>query len=355
MIVGLKEKGRLEVENRVIEAKNEENRKYLDNINEGLLLLDRDQRISEQYSTFLEFAADAEQTLKLLDDNVERMIMSQAEELGKKVKVRTATDFDSLPNLQELRNPIIHLVRNALSHGIEEGLERISKGKSEEGTVEITFTREEDNRCRVEVRDDGRGIDFKAVRDRALTLGLITGENPTSNELLRVLFSPAFSSRDSADEVSGRGVGLDAVQVAVRALGGSISVGTKNGSRYQVHASSARGNRRRREMKVGLIRLLIGIVPIALMASCDRPQPEPDLPPLSVGEISASVLWSRISVESDYSDYSFSPGHEGENPGQSPHGTARAAGALSSCVACYQGVAANDYVIVRRLAAPLEE
>ena len=58
-------------------------------------------------------------------------------------------------------------------------------------------------------------------------LGLITNENATSNELLRVLFSPAFSSRDSADEVSGRGVGLDAVQAAVRAIGGSISVGTK--------------------------------------------------------------------------------------------------------------------------------
>jgi len=465
MIVGLREKGRLEVENRVIEAKNEENRKYLDNINEGLLLLDNDHRISEQYSSFLEelfgtdtiagrafsefifpndepeseqrreldqfveliftsittdmemissinpladkrlsiasesgaaeivvdasfqritdagvvqnvmvifvdrtelvhaeealeterlrseteieqiaailrsgpesfldFASDAERTLKLLDanvdlsggsdaiaelfrelhslkgaarymelksfaqglndteelvaavrdgskqagpdttrvlsrkldelhdgvasirsindrfkefashdadrdafsrsirgffDNLERMTRSLAEETGKKVKVRTATDFDTLENLQELRNPIIHLVRNALAHGIEEGIERISQGKPEEGTVEITFSREADNRCRVEVRDDGRGIDFDAVHARALEMGLIANENATSNELLRVLFSPAFSSREVADEVSGRGVGLDAVQAAVQSLGGSISVGTK--------------------------------------------------------------------------------------------------------------------------------
>ena len=73
-------------------------------------------------------------------------------------------------------------------------------------------------------------------------------------------------------------------------------------------------------MRIGLIRLMIAIVPLALMVSCDRPQPEPDLPPLTVGEISADALWSRISVESDYADYSFWPGHEGENPGQSPHG-----------------------------------
>lgn len=167
-------------------------------------------------------------------DNIERMASDIADELGKKVRVRTATDFDVLETLPRLRNPIIHIVRNALDHGVEEGLERISKGKTEEGTLEITFNREEDNRCRIEVRDDGRGIDFAGVARRAREAGLIESENPSTNELLKVLFSPAFTSREEATEVSGRGVGLDAVQAAVRALGGSISVATREhvGTRF---------------------------------------------------------------------------------------------------------------------------
>ena len=73
-------------------------------------------------------------------------------------------------------------------------------------------------------------------------------------------------------------------------------------------------------MRTRFVHLLMAIVPIALVASCDRPQPEPDLPPLTAAEITADLLWERITIESDYGNYNFWPGHEGENPGQSPHG-----------------------------------
>jgi len=73
-------------------------------------------------------------------------------------------------------------------------------------------------------------------------------------------------------------------------------------------------------MRTRFVHLLMAIVPIVLMASCDRPQPEPDLPPLTAAEITADLLWERLTIESDYGDYNFWPGHEGENPGQSPHG-----------------------------------
>jgi len=167
-------------------------------------------------------------------ENLERMADGLAKELGKEVRVRTSTDFDTLAILSQIRNPIIHLVRNAIDHGIEEGIERISKNKPEYGTIAVTVSRESDESCRVEVRDDGQGIDFAAVERRARSFGLVTSESPSRNELLKALFHPSFSSREEATEVSGRGVGLDAVQDAVHALGGSISVATRSevGTRF---------------------------------------------------------------------------------------------------------------------------
>jgi two-component system chemotaxis sensor kinase CheA len=162
-------------------------------------------------------------------DNAERMIEGLAEELGKQIRVRTATDIDNLPVLPKLRNPMIHLIRNAVDHGIEDSFERISLSKSEHGTVLISIAEEGDGSCRIEVRDDGQGIDFECVERRGRELGLISSSSPSRNQLLKVLFHPRFTSRQETSEVSGRGVGLDAVQDAVHSLGGSIAVATKKG------------------------------------------------------------------------------------------------------------------------------
>lgn len=169
-------------------------------------------------------------------ENVKRMALSLAADLGKEVKIETNTDFEHLPELGQLRDPIIHLVRNAIDHGIEENLERISINKPETGTITISILRENDNSCRIEIRDDGRGIDFDAVARKAERLGLLTGENPTRNQILKAMFHPTFSSREKATEVSGRGVGLDAVQNAVHTLRGSMAVATKAsaGSRFTI-------------------------------------------------------------------------------------------------------------------------
>lgn len=204
-------------------------RRMTDSLGDGLAGI---RRINER---FREFAShDAEErafarSVRGFFDNLERMALSIAGDLGKRVRLRTSTDFDTLPILTQLRNPIIHLVRNAIDHGIEEELERISGGKSDTGTIVVSISRAEDESCRLEVRDDGRGIDFGAVARRARALGLVTSEEPSRNELLKAIFSPSFSSRDAATEVSGRGVGLDAVQDAVHALGGSIAVATRDG------------------------------------------------------------------------------------------------------------------------------
>ena len=186
-------------------------------------------------NSFKEFAREGEKKpagdVKTLLDNLERMTSDLAGELGKSVRLTTHTELKSIPVLKYLRDPIIHLLRNAVDHGIEESLERISKGKDETGHIQINVRKPDPGSCVIEIADDGAGIDFEAVRQRAVELGILKIETePTNAQLLKVLFLPAFSSRRSTSELSGRGVGLDAVHSALSELGGSISVATQKGA-----------------------------------------------------------------------------------------------------------------------------
>ena len=180
-----------------------------------------------------EFAAgertlDSSLSVRGFFEKIENMVADISGDLDKQARLRTATDFDTLPFLPELRNALIHLVRNTVDHGIEEPLEHNSVGKGETGIVEIKFRRMEDYMCEVLVGDDGRGIDMDSVKRKAGELGLL-GENATRAQILGVLFSPKFSAKDSVSDISGRGVGLDAVHEIVEALQGTISVATKMG------------------------------------------------------------------------------------------------------------------------------
>lgn len=198
-------------------------------------LRDENENIKKINDRFKEFASQdtAQQQFSLsvqgLFDNIERMTMDIAEELGKKIMVKTTTEFDRMPHLQELRDPIIHIIRNSVDHGIEEEIERISKGKDETGTIAIKFARAEDDSFLIDIQDDGRGIDFEAVKKRAVESGMMpSGEaEMTQAQLVQILFTPAFSSRSKVTEFSGRGVGLDVVQSTIKKLGGSISLATK--------------------------------------------------------------------------------------------------------------------------------
>lgn len=152
-----------------------------------------------------------------------------AAQLGKEISFRVIGSPEDAGLLARIRDPLIHLVRNAIDHGIEDGMERLSLGKPRVGSVSIGF-RKEGGVTRVSVADDGRGIDFDAVQRRAEELGLIdAGEQPDQAALLGILFSPRFSSKRSATEISGRGVGLDAVRDSIKNLGGRIFVETRKG------------------------------------------------------------------------------------------------------------------------------
>lgn len=135
-------------------------------------------------------------------------------------------------------DPLLHLVRNAIDHGIEPSEERVQNGKCAFGALTIT-ARVVAARLVLDIRDDGRGIDVKSVLERAQNLRLISPTEASlgSNELAhRLLFEQGFTSKTTVSNISGRGVGLDVVKTAVEAVGGSVHVESKlsEGTRFIV-------------------------------------------------------------------------------------------------------------------------
>lgn len=126
--------------------------------------------------------------------------------------------------MENLVDPMVHLIRNAIDHGIEAPRERIAKGKPEIGTIRISSFHLGNNIV-IRVEDDGRGVPLEKVRKQAIKLGLLEDrEELTAQEILRVLFLPGFSLAETVTEVSGRGVGLDVVKKIINQLNGTITV-----------------------------------------------------------------------------------------------------------------------------------
>ncbi|MDP3178212.1 MAG: Hpt domain-containing protein, partial [Spirochaetaceae bacterium] len=156
-------------------------------------------------------ASEAQLEFEAYLGSLEGMAASLARELGKELSFETDVRVRELPFLKQLKNPIIHMVRNAIDHGLEDIYERTSLGKPTGGKLRLAI-RKEGGELVIEVGDDGRGIDFERVRRKAVEKGLLPpGKEPTKKELLGALFEPGFSSKDETTEVSGRGVGLDVV------------------------------------------------------------------------------------------------------------------------------------------------
>ncbi|MEC4802985.1 MAG: chemotaxis protein CheA, partial [Jaaginema sp. PMC 1080.18] len=128
---------------------------------------------------------------------------------------------------QNLYDPLLHLVRNAFAHGIESPEERTQQGKPAVGRITIRAYNQ-GNRTFIEVKDDGRGIDYPKIRDRALERNLITAtQNLTPQELHNLIFTPGFSTAPDVDDLRGRGVGLDVVQSYITAINATLAVHTQ--------------------------------------------------------------------------------------------------------------------------------
>jgi len=131
--------------------------------------------------------------------------------------------------VERMMDPVLHLVRNAVSHGIEPASARRAAGKDETGLLTLSAASVGDL-VTIEVGDDGRGVDVAAVRRRARRLGMAVGDGPLEGrELLDILCAPGFSTRDTADRAAGRGVGMAVVRSAVQELGGVLTLDTVEG------------------------------------------------------------------------------------------------------------------------------
>lgn len=160
------------------------------------------------------------------------VVRDLARESGKKIIVQLSggeTEIDKFL-VERMMDPFMHLVRNAVSHGLETVSEREAQGKRSEGVLLLSATTAGE-RIVIKIGDDGRGIDRRLVIERAKVLGL-QHENAAIDDqaLLDLISTPGFSTRDEADRESGRGVGMDVVKKAIEELGGSISLATKLGA-----------------------------------------------------------------------------------------------------------------------------
>ena len=159
-----------------------------------------------------------------------RMIRDLNRKLDKKMELYMSGEETELDRtvIDEIGDPLMHLLRNSADHGLESNEERIRLGKPEVGSIFLDAY-QDGNNVVIEVRDDGAGIDVDKVRKKAIDKGTITekqAETMKDKDFIDLLFQPSFSTADQITDVSGRGVGLDVVKTKIEALGGNISAKT---------------------------------------------------------------------------------------------------------------------------------
>ncbi|MCR5585804.1 MAG: chemotaxis protein CheA [Lachnospiraceae bacterium] len=159
-----------------------------------------------------------------------RMIRDVSKSLNKKINLVISGEETELDRtvIDEIGDPLTHLLRNAADHGIETAEERAKTNKPEVGTINLNAY-QEGNNVVIEVKDDGKGIDVEKVKRKAIEKGTITKEQSevmTDKEIIDLLFKPSFSTAEKVSELSGRGVGLDVVKTNIEKLGGDVEVRT---------------------------------------------------------------------------------------------------------------------------------
>jgi two-component system chemotaxis sensor kinase CheA len=182
----------------------------------------RMQPVGRVFARFPKLARDVARQLK---KNVELEVLGADTELDRNL-------------VEALADPLVHLVRNAIDHGIELPEVRRRNGKPEQGRVRLSAQQEGDH-VAIEVRDDGAGIDPEKIRRSAVDKGLVDTESAarlSADECLQLLFLPGFSTRDEVSDLSGRGVGMDVVQSRIRELSGAVQIHSEigAGSRFAI-------------------------------------------------------------------------------------------------------------------------
>ena len=162
-----------------------------------------------------------------------RMIRDLTKTLGKKMELTMTGEETEMDRtvVDEIGDPLMHLLRNSADHGIEDSETRLARGKDETGQI-FLHAYQDGNSVVIEVGDDGNGIDANIVRNKAVEKGIMTREEAdvlTEQQAVELLFHPGFSTAKQVSEISGRGVGLDVVKSKVESLSGTVTVNTKLG------------------------------------------------------------------------------------------------------------------------------
>ena len=159
-----------------------------------------------------------------------RMLRDLANKLGKKINLVTQGEATELDKglVEKITDPLTHLVRNSLDHGIEMPEDRIKAGKSEQGTLTLSAAHQGGSIV-IEVRDDGRGMNREKLIRKARERGIDAPDTMTDNEVWMLIFAPGFSTAEQVTDISGRGVGMDVVRKNIAALNGSVEIDSVEG------------------------------------------------------------------------------------------------------------------------------
>lgn len=171
--------------------------------------------------------------VELVFNRFPRMIRDVSRKLNKDIELVMSGEDTELDRtvIDEIGDPLIHLLRNAADHGLETTKERIDAGKDPKGTIKLQAY-QDGNSVVIEVADDGKGINVEKIKNKALERGTITKEyaaTMSDQEIIELLFKPSFSTSEEITDLSGRGVGLDVVKSKITALGGHVEVETELG------------------------------------------------------------------------------------------------------------------------------
>jgi two-component system chemotaxis sensor kinase CheA len=167
-----------------------------------------------------------------------RMVRDLSQKLNKQVHLEMRGEETELDKsvADEIGDPLVHLVRNAIDHGIETPAERQAKGKAGEGQLTIAAS-QEGNSIVIRINDDGRGIQVEKIKEKALAKGLVSEAELATmehREILNLIFLPGFSTAEKVTDVSGRGVGMDVVRTNIRKINGSVDLESEPGKGSQI-------------------------------------------------------------------------------------------------------------------------
>ena len=170
-------------------------------------------------------------TLKQTFQKMSRLVRDVSQRSGKKVKFEISGEETELDKnvIEEIADPLVHILRNSVDHGIESEEDRITKGKSKEGTVSLSaFHR--GGSIIIEIKDDGKGLQKERILNKAIDKGLVSNQaSMTDNQIYNLIFAPGLSTADKVTNISGRGVGMDVVKKNIEKLRGKVDVTSQEG------------------------------------------------------------------------------------------------------------------------------